>query len=169
MKAAGLALLVLGTIVASLGGARVPSIDRLTVAIGLVLVVAGAVVARVAARSAGGTASAAPVTDALDALRELAPRVRAVLADAEGTPLPALADRLSALKREAFDPLSERAPALLGAMSGDRFASVFGPYASAERAVGRAWSAASDGHAEEAIGSLRVAVERLDEAIAAAG
>ena len=48
-------------------------------------------------------------------------------------------------------------------------AEVMGPFAGAERAMNRAWSALTDGYPEEARRSLGRAVAGLDAAVAALG
>lgn len=166
MKTLSVLLLVAGTIAATLGGARMPTIDRATVAIGLVLVVAGAVLARLVARSKGDSAasSSAEVEGALDTLRALPAHLEKAATNAGSDPLDAVAARLAVLQRDAVDPLSDRAAALLPRLGGEHFARIFGPYASAERALGRARSAATDGHREEVVSSLRRAHEQLEEA-----
>lgn len=171
MKNASLLLLVVGTIVATLGGARMPTVDRTTVAVGLVIVVVGAVLARLAARGKGDSAgsSSAEVESALAALRALPAGLASAASGADSDPLDAVATRLAALQRDAVDPLSERAAALLPQLGGERFARIFGPYASAERALGRARSAATDGHRDEVVASLARARAQLDEAAGAAG
>lgn len=163
-------LLVVGTIVAALGGARLPDVHLPTVIVGLVLLTVGTVASKLTARSARqASAGSASHGDVLTSLRELPEKVAAIEAVAAAAPLPDLATRLADLQRDALDPLSERAPGLLTSLGGDTFARVFGPYASAERAIGRARSAATDGHRPEAIAALATANEAIARAVDAAG
>jgi hypothetical protein len=160
------ALLVAGTIIATLGGARMPHVDRLWVGAGLVVLLAGAALLRVAERGgSGSTQAGASREGALQALRALPAHVSAIESEAAGLPLSDLATKLGALQTDHFVPLSRRAPELARTFGGDLYARVFGPYACAERALARAWSAAADGHRPEVIASLRRAAAELDIAL----
>lgn len=162
-------LLVAGTIFATLGGARMPAVDRVWVGVGLAVLLAGAVLLRVADRSGSDSVEAGASRDgATQALRTLPAHVAALESVAATDPLGELATKLGALQTDHFDPLSRRAPELARSMGGDHFARVFGPYACAERALARAWSAAADGHRPEVIASLRRAASELEVAVSEA-
>lgn len=162
MKAAGAALLVVGTIVGSLGGARLPEADLTIAGAGIALLV----VALVLLRWPRTTTTGGAVGDAraLVLLGELPALVEALASDAATLEPSEVRGRLDALQRSHVLPIADGSTALLPALGADRFALVFGAFASAERWLARAWSAAADQHAEETRASLASALERLREA-----
>jgi hypothetical protein len=164
------ALLVLGTVTASLGGARLPQADWRIAGAGLAALAAGAALLRRSGRGgAEATGSAGAPGDsaadvALRALRALPARLDALEAEAPSLELPELIRRLSALAAELGDPIAEGSPGLLRRLGTERFAEVLGTYASGERALARAWSAAADQHRPEALAALSAGAARIREA-----
>lgn len=167
VKTIGLALLVLGTVVASLGGARLPEADHLVSGVGVAMLVGGLVAMRLAARTAAGDAQAerGGEGDPLALLRGLPEQIAPLREQATTLELPRLVDAIGEVVRRHFSPLSENAPSLLPRLGPDLFSRVLGPYARAERSIARAWSAASDGHREESVASLDQAHSLLAEAL----
>lgn len=168
---ASLVALVVGTIVASLGGARLPQADTTVSAIGIALLVAGIIGIRLVARARAAEASTATAGGARDAddplslLRAIPAHLEPLIEHAPTRPLPELVREIASVVDRHFVPLSEAAPSMLGRLGAARFATIFGSYASAERAIARAWSAASDGHRTEAVESLGRAQDRIGEAL----
>ncbi len=166
MKHVATALLVLGTIVGTLGGAHLPTADWRIVAVGLVLLAVGALLAR---RAGGGAqATVALHGDLLAALAALPGRVDQLAADAASLDLVELRHRIDRLGEEALQPIADSSPALLPVLGASRFAEVFGVFASGERQLARAWSAAADEHRVEALAAIARGAERIREAAAAA-
>jgi hypothetical protein len=171
MRPISFGLVVLGTVVGTLGGARLPDADLRVTAVGIALLIAGALGVRRTrlGQSAGAIHGSDASGDVLGMLRALPAKIDAIAELAPAGALSDLVGKLSALQRDVLEPLSERSPSLLPRLGGARFASIFGPYASAERALARAWSAAADQHRPEALASLRLAAERAREAAAMVG
>lgn len=165
-RALSLALLVLGTIVGTLGGAHLPSASWSVVGAGLVLLAAGAVVGR---RSGGAraTAAAAAERDAIAALVAAPASVDALSADAPSLALSDLRRRIDRLDVDVLQPIAEASPLLLPVLGASLFAEVFSAFASGERQLARAWSAAADGHSEEALASVVRGAERIRAAATA--
>jgi hypothetical protein len=167
MRGAASLLIVLGTIVGTLGGAHLPRANWLIVGVGLALLVAGALLMRHRSGAATLTRQKAE-REVLDALARLPERVDALVAEAESLELSELRRRLDALELEAIRPIAEASVDLLPSLGAARFAAVFGAFASGERCLARAWSAAADRHRAEASSALSSGAERLREAAAAA-
>lgn len=154
------ALLVAGTVLGTLGGARMPGVSWTLALLGLALLVAAGLLARFGRHRDEG-ALAADVTPELESL---ARRLSELQSEAAGLPASELVLRISALDGELVLPIGERAPRMLRRLGAERFAEVFGRYASGERALARAWSAAADQHAPEALASLELAARQVEEA-----
>lgn len=161
MKTSAVVLLVGGTIVASVGGARLPEAHPGVVGAGLLLLATALVLAR---RSSGGaahpvrggtvagfTSRLGVLSGELDALAEEAPRLS----------LEQIGQRIAALEPGHFRPLADDAPLLMDVLGGDRFADFAGTYAAGERLVSRAWSAAVDQHRPETLVSLKAGAEAV--------
>ena len=167
MRALAWSLLVIGTVVASLGGARLPSASAVVSGAGLALLIVAIALLRrsqAADRQDGATLSSSDPRSLLPALPE---RLEVIERDAQALPLPELIRRLDALGAELVTPIADGSPPLLPKLGTQRFASIFGPFASAERALARAWSAAADGHRPEALASLGLALSRSRDAVSA--
>jgi hypothetical protein len=168
MKALGYVLLALGTVIASLGGAKLPSASIWVSGAGLLLLVIGGVCLRATTRkTADGAALRADDPRAL--LRRLPERLEELVRTAPGLELDELVTRLGALGAELLLPIGDGSPALLRQLGSQRFASIFGPFAGAERALARAWTAAADGHRPEAEDALSQALGRARESVQALG
>ena len=143
---------------------------------GLVLVVAGAAMSRVAARDAltdddsgDGTADAVDFGVLLEGLQTDVTALVDTL-PAHGDPEPAYdAARvaLEDLQREKLERLTAAGPRLQLRYGLEAFAAVFSPLSTGERKLNRAWSALVDGHAPEARQSVADAAVALQEASAA--
>jgi hypothetical protein len=168
MQKMALALIVLGTVVASVGGARLPEADWWVSGLGLLVLVAGGVVLRLSTRRVEASAGISG-EQVVAALRGLPDELEAICAEVEQLQLAEVTERLSGLEVKYFRPIADGAPLLLGAMGAGRFAEVFGVYASGERLVARAWSAAADHHRPEATAALRSGSARIREAALAMG
>lgn len=156
------ALLVLGTVLGTLGGARMPGVSWPLAGSGLVLLIAAGLLIRFG-RHQDHDALGADVTPEL---QQLAERLAALEAEAPALHLSELVLRISALDGELVRPIGERAPRMLRRLGAERFAEVFGIYAAGERALARAWSAAADQHAAEAHAALSVSVRQIQDAAA---
>jgi hypothetical protein len=194
----GYGLLIAGTVLGSLGGARVPRADWALAGAGLVVLLVGWGLLRrrgegaapgdvaagatspggvpesgsVAASGAAGASArkAAQARAAADVRRrvaELQGRLEELAVQGPSLSLPDLRDRLGALDRDFLRPLGDEIPGLLSALGPEAFAASFGTYAGAERALHRAWSAATDGHRPEALAALGRGRSRLREALEA--
>lgn len=168
MKLLANALLVAGTVLGALGGARVPQAEWSLAGAGVALLVVGALLLRrggAAAATAGAPgAGGDPLEAARGRVRALAEHLEALRGEAAALPLTAVRDRIGALDRDFLRPLGDEAPALLPRLGPAEFARTFGVYATGERAVHRAWSAATDGHRPEALASLDAGTDRIRNA-----
>lgn len=164
MRTIGIVLLVAGTIIGSLGGAKLPQADWTVAGAGFALLAVALLLLRWPAKGGAG-ARERGAQDVLSLLRSMPDELDAISARAAGLELPALLEELSALDRKYLQPIADGSPALLGQLGAQRFADVFGQYASGERQLARAWSAAADQHGPEAIASLQRSAERIREAV----
>jgi uncharacterized protein YjeT (DUF2065 family) len=160
----GWALLVIGTIVGSVGGARLPKADVMLSGIGVGTVFAGAVVLFLLRRRAGVTASDQP--EVLATMRALPDELESLAKRAPALPLIDIASRIGQLDRSHFRVIAEGAPRMLSVLGVARYADVFGTYASGERCIARAWSAASDHHRSETLAGLEAGAARIRDAVA---
>lgn len=164
----GYLLLVAGTIIASLGGAKLPEVDRVLSGIGIAMLVVAAVAIRRAMGANGAAAlsgSAVPAAAIPELMRKLIPELEALAAEAKDLPLVTITRRIDQLEPKYLRPLADGSPGLMGVLGPERFAEVAGAYASGERFLARAWSAAADKHRPEALLSLERAIERMREAL----
>lgn len=169
MMRLGYLLLVAGTILASLGGAKLPEADRVLAGIGIAMLVVAVIVMRRAMGMTGATAltgSAVPVEAVPELMRKLLPEIEALAAEAKDLPLATITRRIDQLEPTYLRPLADGSPGLMGVLGPERFAEVAGAYASGERFLARAWSAAADKHRPETLASLDRAIERMREALA---
>lgn len=165
MRNLGIVLLVLGTIVGSLGGAKLPTANWAVAGAGFAMLVAALVLLRWPKKGDGTKSADAPEKVVIPLLRELPKEIEAIRLEAEDLELPALLERLGKLDREFLQGISEGSPALLSSLGPQRFADVFGQYASGERLLARAWSAAADHHRPEALDALERSALRIREAV----
>ncbi len=144
--------------------------------LGLLLVVVGAILGRVASgREAseapvGEHGDAAPARDLGDLLERLREDVAALAAEASARGEPrsddfeSLKQRIHELVVEKVEPIADAAPRVQSKYGITVFADVFGPFSSGERYLNRAWSALVDRHWDEAASSLERAASDLAEA-----
>ncbi len=165
LRNVALVLLVVGTIVGTLGGSKVPTVDWTIAGAGLGLLLVAFVLIRVdAGRAAGGAGAASRSGQVFETLATLPERVERIAAEARDVELGRVVQSLTDLEVEVLTSVSENAPSLLGQLGVERFSTIFGAYAAAERNLARAWSAAADGHREEALVALDAALVLLREA-----
>ena len=167
MKTVGMVLLVVGTIVASLGGAKLPSASLPVAGAGLGLLVVALVLMRYKPKGAAATGPASSESAVLELVARLPERLDALSSEASELSLEELTKRLDAIDVELVAPIADGSGELLGPLGAMRFAEVFGAFASAERSLARTWSAAADGHRTEALASLENAKARALDARAA--
>jgi hypothetical protein len=167
MRAPATLLLALGTIVGTLGGAHLPKTDWRIVIAGLALLALGAGLMR---RRSGAEVSSLHRAgrEVLASVAALPDRIDVLVADAPSLDFGELRQRLDQLELEAIRPVAEASVDLLPSLGAARFAAVFGAFASAERSLARAWSAAADRHRPETLAALAHGAERAREAAAAA-
>lgn len=107
---------------------------------------------------------------AVAASGRLVPAVRGLVEARASKPLAELAEAIEEVRRQHLEPVVEAQDDVVRQRGFEAWAAVMAPLAGAERLLYRAWSAASDGHAEEARWSLEQAMplaERAAEAAAA--
>ena len=162
MRATAIVLLVVGTVVASLGGAKLPSADLPTTVAGVLLLVIGALLLRIAERrgrtredSPHGRAGAPTLRELSESLDDFARQVSRISTAAEELETTQLRSRLDVLESEYLEPLEERARGTFPLFTRNTYAEVFGELAAGEVLLRRAWSASVDGHREESLRSLR--------------
>jgi hypothetical protein len=160
MKQLGYVLLVVGTIVGSLGGAKLPSASVPITAVGLAILVAALILLRWRRAGAKAADAAGDDRDAKSLLTRLPDQIERIARRAPELELPALIRELDAIEAELLGPIADRAAKLLPELGAARFAEVFAAFAAVERSVARAWSAAADGHRPEAERSLARALDR---------
>lgn len=169
MSYAGKLLLFFGTVVGALGGAHLPQANWTVAGVGLVILALGAVLTRVGQLRRLGTGGQGESLQGIQSALETLPgTVEALAMEAKNLSLEELVERLTELEALHLRPISDAAPRLLGTLGGSAFAEIFGPYASGERYLARAWSAAADGHRAEATASLSAGADSLKRAARAA-
>lgn len=117
---------------------------------------------------ASGTAFARPPQQALAQLQS---DVNALIADRVHQPDPgarmrAILDRVAVFQRTTMPEFVEGRPTLIARGGLGYYSSVMTPFAAAERALNRAWSAAADSHLHEAEASLDLAMAHLQSTAA---
>ncbi len=142
--------------------------------LGLVLVIGGALAFRVAARREALTeptgADGAQAMDFGQLLAELHASVESLSTRMDGPDAPTRADQdrlkddIQELQMGPFEQLVSARAKVQARYGMAGFAEIFGPVSSAERYLGRAWSALVDQHWEEARASVERAASDLDQA-----
>lgn len=165
MKMLSNILLVVGTIVGALGGAQLPEANWTVALAGVGILTVGAVFSRMVRRlpSAADIAGPRPA-NARELLDRLCGEIDSIEAEIDSLTVDRLAEKLRVLDSEQIRPLARAVPGFLRDFGGARFAEIFGPYASGERLIGRAWSAATDRHHSEAVASFREGAARIRQA-----
>lgn len=161
-------LLSIGTILATLGGARLPEVQWLLVGIGAAVLIAGGVLHHLANRKPEARQRTAE-SGAAEALRDLSDDLQSLVHASASLSLAELVDRLGELELGAMARMAEAIPEQLALLGGARFAEIYGEYAAGERLVHRAWSAAADGHREEALRSLEAGAAQIHAALLRTG
>lgn len=143
--------------------------------LGILLVVVGAVLGRVAVkREASAADSEKSETDARDLaelLEELRGAVAGLAEEAAGIEEPKAADftrlkdEIHEIQLEKFEPIVGSAPRVQARYGMGAFAEVFGPLSSAERYLNRSWAALVDEHWPEAEHSLSRSAKDLQESL----
>lgn len=132
--------------------------------LGILMMVAGALMARRAGGASAGGAARQRVgfVDTCGRLREeIDQLIEAMGNDADPTTLRA---QLDGMQAELIDPLVEERAAMVKRHGLGTFAEYFGSFSGAERQLHRAWSALADGYPEVALESLRVGGVLLQQA-----
>ena len=167
---------------------RVPPNQRVTewiadsglfFALGLLLVIVGAVLGRVASKREATaepedteSGAARDLGELLDELREEVAELAKTTAENENPSLESfetLKDQITELQISKVEPIVESAPRVQAKYGLTVFADVFGPLSSAERNMNRAWSALVDRHWPEAASSLERSAAELKSARRALG
>lgn len=202
MKALAMLLLTLGVVISSASGARhgpsyaayreakaagvevplpTPSV-RLNewfstggpgCAVGLVLIVVGALIARRTATAEAESGGAAGSADFVAVLDRIGKEIDLLEGPLEGMKMdgdvPEVREALDRIATEVIGPLVDARGALIARHGLVGFAEYFGPFSAGERYLARCWSAITDGHAPEARDSLIRAREAFAQARSAWG
>ena len=104
------------------------------------------------------------MTAARDAIARTAAEVHQLSVRAATIPIADLAAETNQLIERNLEPVIEAQTLLMKTQGFAKYAAHTGPWASGERMVYRAWSAATDGHRPEAVASLREAIPHFEEA-----
>jgi len=144
----------------------------LTLTGGLVLIVLGAVLARVSdarhrevSLASAGAVNWSQSFDTLDSqMRSLRVEISAENADLDD-----LREQVDRLRQEVLEPVTAARHELEMIYGLAGFASVMGPLSGSERALNRCWTALADHHGPEAVASLDRSIAELGEAVAALG
>lgn len=145
--------------------------------IGLLLVIVGAILGRVAAKrelTEGDDEErgddAPPARDLGELLEDVRATVKELADEVTSNDAPSgedfvrLKDRIHELHAEQIEPIVDSAPRIQAKYGLAVFADIFGPLSSAERYLNRAWSALVDQHWPEATSSVERAAADLAEA-----
>lgn len=167
-------LLVAGCVLGVIGGAA-PSTAKIgefplnwsLTAIGAVLLMIGFFIKR--GKPAGGHGAeektgAGSVSAADAAMRETASKVKLLQADAARLELQQLVARLDLIIKENIQPVIDAQALIIEKQGFAKYAAHTSPWATGERLIYRAWSAATDGHRPEAIASLGESILHFEEA-----
>ena len=148
--------------------------EGLPFGLGLLLVIAGSVMARIdqkktAAAAGGGDSESGPVDFGV-LLGEVAQGATNLHAQMVGNEQPTEADfesvksTIDALKLDQIERLIEARIAVQARYGLETYAKIYGPLSGGERNLNRAWAAATDGHWPESLASVKAATELLEAA-----
>ncbi len=169
LRTAAIAFLVIGTIVGALGGAHLPTACPWIAGTGLLILAAGAAMLRLSRRSSAsgetGTGPGGTAGEALETLAKLPAPVAELSENAADLPLDEIRDRIGEISKDYLQPIADAAPSLLLHLGSRDYAEVMSAYATGERLLHRAWSAATDNHRDECLASLSRVGEQLDESV----
>lgn len=168
MKALGWILFLIGTLVASAAGARIPP-SWMVFGGGAVLATVGAIVlrremARAASTGSGKDGAIGDLAGLRAALDGIDAAIQDTLRTADDEGLKA---GVEATLLERVIPVVEARLLLSSAHGVEAYARVFTPMAACERCLNRAWSAVVDGHPSESRAQASAARHHLAEAIRA--
>jgi len=153
---------------AMVGGARWPHPQWPLVAAGVAVLVAAGVWKRRVDAAGGamseGMTARGTMGAALDASKALPGDVRALAERAKEDTLAEVVRAVEGLLRDRVEVIAAGQEDVVRRRGFEEWAALMGPTAAAERLLNRAWSAASDGHREEAERSLGEAVGYAAEA-----
>lgn len=167
MKALGWTLFLVGTLVASAAGAKIPP-SWVVFGVGAVVATIGAVVLRreLAKVGGGGPVDGDPhAIHDLASLRSALDRVDAGIGGAVDASDEALKSAIEAVLLERLMPVVEGRMLLAQAHGVEAYAKVFTPMAACERCLNRAWSAVVDGDVGEARTQVGASRQHLAEAV----
>ncbi len=139
--------------------------------VGIVLIVCGAVLARLQQRedNAGGPAGSGSRLDFTASITDARERIASIRGDIAELPMdddaPAARAAIDRLTTDVLEPIVEARGQLIARHGLAGFAEYFGPYSAGERNVNRAWSALTDGHAVVAREALEAAEVAFDAAL----
>jgi len=153
---------------AMVGGARWPHPQWPLVAVGVAVLVAAGVWKRRVDAAGGaieeGATARGSMGATLDASKALPDAVRALAGRAQEASLAEVVTAVEGLLRDRVEVIAAGQEDFVRRRGFEDWAALMGPTAAAERLLNRAWSAASDGHREEAERSLGEAVGYAEEA-----
>lgn len=167
-------LLVIGCVLGVVGGAAPSTIklgplpfDWTLAIIGAVLILTAYFVNR--GKPAGGHGAeektgAGSVSAAEVAMREVAAKVKLLQSEAARLELQQLVARLDSIIKENIQPVIDAQALIIEKQGFAKYAAHTSPWATGERLIYRAWSAATDGHRPEAIASLGESILHFEEA-----
>jgi hypothetical protein len=167
MKAVGWVLFLVGTLVASAAGAKIPP-SWVVFGVGAVVATVGAVVLRREMAKIGGGGPVAGDPHAihdLASLRAALDRIDAGIGGAVDASDDALKAAIEGVLVERVLPVVEGRLLLAQAHGVEAYARVFTPMASCERCLNRAWSAVVDGDRGEARAQVVASRQHLAEAV----
>jgi ribulose bisphosphate carboxylase small subunit len=181
MKTAAFVLLILGTILATLGGARLPQAHLGLTLTGLLVLGLGLLLWRLHARQAPpppvpptSTTQRDPQKKQQDPQEELQEQLHlllqhteSLLKDAPTLSLAEIGEQIQLLDANLWQPLTQQLSLLLQ-RSHKTLAERATSYAQAERYLWRAWSAATDHHRPETLDALQRCLRSLQHTLGSA-
>ncbi|MFN0207670.1 MAG: hypothetical protein ACKVS6_15290 [Planctomycetota bacterium] len=167
-------LMILGCVIGVIGGAAPSTVklgplplDWTFTAIAAVLLISAFFMKRgKSAIGHGAETSTAKGTvgSAHIAIQRISANVKNLLGEAPILPIAELANRLDQLIKNDIQPVIDSQAAVIESQGFQQYAAHTSPWASGERLIYRAWSAATDGHRPEVINSLGESIAHFEEA-----
>lgn len=167
-------LLVTGCVLGVVGGAAPTSFkigplpfDWTLTIIGAILLISAFFLSR--GKKSGGHGGAEPtgkgtVASARDAVFRVAGDVKNLQARAATLAIADLAAQLDEIIKNNIQPVIESQVAVIESQGFETYARHTSPWATGERLIYRAWSAATDGHRPEALASMEESILHFEEA-----
>lgn len=167
-------LLVLGCVAGVIGGAApttymigpVPFDWTLTI-VGAILLLSGFFLSRGKSAIGHGAADSVAkgtVGSAQAAIQRISANVKNLLGEAQRLPISEVANKIDQLIKDDIQPVIDSQAAVIESQGFQQYAAHTSPWASGERLLNRAWSAATDGHRPEVINSLGESIAHFEEA-----